>query len=88
MDKTEKFKKIEQELLDTYKKKNSDYGDSFSDTFKKFGIVSAATRISDKSNRLSNLIKNQKFPNYESVTDTLRDMASYCIMTLVELDND
>ena len=83
---TEQFRKIAAELGDLYEKKNAAYGNSFGDTFQKLGIISAVTRISDKYNRLCNLVTNPDIDNLgESIDDTLRDMASYCIMTVIEL---
>ena len=83
------FKKIATELGELYEKKNKAYGNSFSDTYKKLGIISAVTRISDKYNRLCNLATNPDIDNLgESLEDTLRDMASYCIMTVMELENE
>lgn len=88
MNNVEQFKKIATELGELYEKKNKAYGNSFSDTYKKLGIISAVTRISDKFNRLCNLATNPDIDNLgESLEDTLRDMASYCIMTVMELEN-
>lgn len=86
MDKVKKFKNIANGLADLYEKKNADYGDSFGKTFENLGIISAITRISDKYNRVVSLAtkKEQKVKD-EAIEDTLRDMASYCIMTLIEL---
>lgn len=89
MNNVEHFKKIATELGELYEKKNKAYGNSFSDTYKKLGIISAVTRISDKYNRLCNLATNPDIDNLgESLEDTLRDMASYCIMTVMELENE
>lgn len=88
MNNVEHFKKIATELGELYDKKNKAYGNSFSDTYKKLGLISAVTRISDKFNRLCNLAPNPDIDNLgESLEDTLRDMASYCIMTVMELEN-
>lgn len=88
MTNVEQFRKIAQELGDLYDKKNAAYGNSFADTYKKLGIISAVTRISDKFNRLCNIATNPDIDNLgESLEDTLRDMASYCIMTVMELEN-
>lgn len=88
MNNIEHFKKIATELGELYDKKNKAYGNSFSDTYKKLGLISAVTRISDKFNRLCNLATNPDIDNLgESLEDTLRDMASYCIMTVMELEN-
>lgn len=84
--KVKKFAKIAEELSTLYKQKNKAYGDSFGSTYQKLGIISAVTRISDKYNRLCNLATNPDIDNLgESIEDTLRDMASYCIMTVMEL---
>lgn len=87
MTNTDKFKQLANELDLLYEKKNNAYGNSFGETFKKLGIISAVTRISDKYNRLCNLATNPLIDNLgESLEDTLKDLASYCIMTLIELD--
>lgn len=81
-----KFSKIAEELCNLYERKNRAYGNSFSNTFKKLGIISAVTRLSDKYERLCNLVTNPEIDDLgESIEDTLRDMASYCIMTIMEL---
>lgn len=88
MNKIEKHKDICKELNDIYKCKNNDYGDSFGDTFKKLGIISAVTRITDKNNRLMSLSTNtEMMVKDESIKDTLLDLANYAIMTVIELEN-
>lgn len=76
------------DLHDTFMKKNADYGSSFHDTYEDLGIISAITRISDKFNRAKNLAKNPQSQNVksEAITDTLLDMANYCIMTVMEME--
>ena len=87
MTKAEQHADICLELNETYQKKNHDYGDSFGDTYRKLGIISAVTRITDKINRLTSLCtkpaEEQKVLDERS-DDTLMDAANYCIMTLVE----
>ena len=90
MDKIQTHKDLCKELNETYKKKNHDYGDSFGETFNKLGIISAITRISDKYNRLVSLCtlpEEERMVKDESISDTLLDMANYCIMTEIELRN-
>lgn len=83
-----KHKELCDYLHETYKSKNADYGNSFKEMFAEFGIITAITRIGDKFNRLKNLYKNQERQvKDESVRDTLLDMANYCIMTVMEIDN-
>lgn len=90
-DKIQMHENICKKLNETYKNKNHDYGDSFGETFNKLGIVSAVTRISDKYNRLVSLCmlpEEERKVKDESITDTLLDMANYCIMTMIELRKD
>ena len=87
MTKADKHMAICEKLNEIYKQKNAAYGDSFSETFKKLGIISAVTRITDKHNRIVNLVGNKDVDmGDESVRDTLLDMANYCIMTVMEMD--
>ena len=88
MTKYEKHLKICEELNEIYVNKNHDYGDSFGETFRKLGIVSAVTRITDKTNRLQSLCKKEQKVNDESIRDTLMDLANYAIMTIIELDEE
>jgi hypothetical protein len=86
MTRPQQFRQIAEDIAALYEKKDAAYGDSFGDTFQKLGIISAVTRISDKYNRLCNLATNTEVDNLgESIEDTLKDMAAYCIMTLMKL---
>ncbi|QTJ54258.1 nucleotide modification associated domain-containing protein [Dolosigranulum pigrum] len=81
------FKDLLDELLETYEKKNSDYGDSFKQTHLQFGEIAGLVRISDKVNRLVSLSK--KTPdnqNYESKRDTYMDLANYCLMQVLVME--
>ena len=82
----EQFRQIAKEITALYEKKDRAYGNSFGETYEKLGIISAVTRISDKYNRLCNLAANKDIDNLgESLEDTLKDMAAYCIMTIVAM---
>jgi hypothetical protein len=72
-------------LNDIYRRKNADYGDSFGETFRKLGIISAVTRITDKVNRLQALCTRNAQVKDESVCDTLLDLANYAIMSVIEI---
>ena len=71
-----------------YDRKNTDYGDSFSKSFKEYGLTMACIRLEDKLNRLKALTKNEAQVKDESVTDTLMDLANYAIMTIMELEDE
>lgn len=67
------------------KKKNSDYGNSFSIQFEKYGVMSAMIRMDDKMRRLENLMKGTLAQVDESIEDTLIDLVGYGTLALVEL---
>ena len=80
------FRQIALELTELYSKKNADYGNSFEESIKDFGISAALVRITDKYNRIKHLLKDSSNMQVnESVEDTLKDLASYSIMTLIAL---
>lgn len=87
MDNVKQHESLLRQIHDTYMKKNHDYGDSFSRSFKKYGLVAAMVRMEDKWNRLDNMASGaeQKVVD-ETIRDTLLDLAGYCIMTTMELD--
>jgi len=74
------------ELTELYARKNHDYGDSFHNTFEKWGLPMAAIRLEDKLQRFETLIRAESHVKDESIRDTLIDLANYAIMTVMELD--
>lgn len=89
MNKVQRHKELCEGLNETYKEKNKNYGDSFGISVKKYGYISALTRMSDKWNRLEQLILNRSNGTKdESLTDTLIDLANYCLMTVMELEEE
>ena len=84
-EKEKAFEEVLAEMLQTFLKKNHDYGNSFSKTFSEFGLVSAVVRMNDKMERLKSLLQAQAKVD-ESVRDTLMDLANYSVMTVMELD--
>lgn len=80
---------ITKELNAIYVAKNSDYGDAFGETYKKLGIISAVTRITDKVNRLQSLSTGNEVKVLdEKIEDTVMDLANYAIMLLIEMRMD
>ena len=76
-------------MIALYERKNHDYGNSFSETYRKLGVISATTRMLDKMNRVVSLVtKEQQKVNDESLRDTLIDLANYAVMTIMELDGE
>ena len=67
--------------------KNHDYGNSFGETFQELGPISGLTRFIDKTNRLKQLITNNKQDVLdESIADTWLDAAGYAILNLIETE--
>ena len=81
----ESMRKAYDENYQTFLKKNTDYGSSFEESLNEFGEVAGIVRISDKYSRLVNLTKNEN-KVLESKSDTLKDMANYCLMLAVWLE--
>lgn len=84
-----KFEDILTKMNEIYRSKNSDYGNSFDETCDKFGPIAGVVRITDKYNRIVQLLtkKSQQKVN-ESVQDTLLDMANYCILLMLWLNKN
>lgn len=80
--------KITAELFDTYKRKNHDYGDSFTESLNEFGLVAGLVRVGDKVNRLKSLTKNEQRVNDESLRDTILDASNYLVMMAMWLDSE
>ena len=85
MTKLEIHKSLCDETHNLYEKKNSDYGDSFSQLRKRYPNF-VCMRMFDKLNRLDIIIQ----PGYEckvsdeNIEDTLMDIATYALMELTE----
>lgn len=81
----EKFKTIQNEGFELFKRKNADYGNSFAT----YGSIGVLVRIGDKINRLSNISKKQiTLVNDETLRDTLIDLQNYATMAILLLDED
>ena len=86
-EKVNAFEDVTIALRNLYDAKNRDYGDSFGKSFQEWGMPMACIRLTDKLNRLCALTKSgEQRVQDESIEDTLRDLANYSIMTLIELE--
>jgi len=83
MNRVEQMKKIQNEGLDLFTKKNIDYGDAFA----KYGFIGVLMRIEDKIQRSLSITKNGiNLVNDEGIRDTLLDLHNYSAMALMLLD--
>lgn len=68
--------------LETFKRKNHDYGNSFEKSLDTFGLVAGIVRMNDKFERLFSLNDPSKDAQIasESLVDTLEDLSNYAAM--------
>lgn len=85
MTNVERFEAQCQRLQAIYEKKNEDYGNSFDKTIETFGLTPAIARMCEKLDRIISLL-DKGDANYESITDSLDDLANYAIMTRMAID--
>lgn len=78
--------KVMDEIHETYLRKNADYGNSFSEQYAEYGLISAVIRMDDKLKRLKQLLKQDAKVKDESIRDTVLDLGGYAAMTVMELD--
>ena len=86
------FRKITDEMYETFARKHMDYGlqnislggDLTKENDKKFSLTGLAIRLTDKVSRLRNLLVNGKsFVKGEGMEDTFLDVANYGIIGLL-----
>ncbi len=83
MNRVEQMKKIQNEGLELFTKKNIDYGDAFA----KYGVIGVLMRIEDKIQRAVSITKNgAQLVDDEKIRDTLLDLHNYSAMALMLLD--
>ena len=84
-EKSNLFRSIVTQMADLYEKKNSNYGDSFGQLYKELGPTAGLVPLWNKLHRATSLIKGNT-NNFESLEDTLKDLACYAIMNLIEME--
>ena len=80
------FRQKVEKLAKVYVAKNKDYGDSFTRSLDKRGIVASIVRMEDKMNRIDSLYDKPTTEVDESLVDSLEDLANYAIMTAIWLE--
>lgn len=82
----DRFKEITDKMLETYKSKNKDYGDSFRNLFKECGMTYAYGHLKEKLERVKSLMSDEAKVKGESMKDSLYDLANYAILTIMEIE--
>lgn len=82
--KVERFRILVNQMADLYKRKNSNYGDSFGKLYSDLGPIAGLVPLHNKLDRLTHLIQTDDPNDFESIEDTLKDLACYAIMNLIE----
>ena len=85
-EKIEQFHSIVNSMANLYAKKNRNYGNSFGELYEKLGPTSGLVPLHNKLNRLTNLLTGGQ-NDFESIEDTMIDLASYAVMNLIEYRN-
>jgi len=76
----EAFQAVCEEMIQVFIKKHRDYGKgNILDT----GELGIAFRVSDKLNRLKNLLANNKNPDNECIDDSWIDIGVYAVIALM-----
>ena len=75
------LKSMIHEMSEQYKRKNHDYGNSFDQSLDEDGLIAAKVRIGDKVKRFCTLLDKESKVKDESIKDTLKDLATYCLMS-------
>ena len=79
----EQMQQVQDEAIELFKKKNTDYGDAFAT----YGVVGVMVRMNDKLQRFMNISKqNILIVDSEKLRDTLIDLYNYTAMAIMLLD--
>lgn len=78
-DNVKAFKAILNEMAETYKAKDADYGSAYDDGYRLFGHTQLLSRFYEKFSRVKHLLDGNKPNVAENICDTLTDMSIQCI---------
>ena len=85
MDYVKKFREVQDESFELFKKKNNDYGNAFEE----FGTIGILIRMNDKIKRAMTISNNKiALINDESMRDTLVDLHNYCALAVSLIDKE
>lgn len=82
--KNKEFARITGEMLELYSSKNELYGDSFNQLMHELGLIAGVVPLDNKLRRIKSIVKGTQV-KYESLEDSLMDLANYSILMLIHL---
>ena len=82
--KNKEFARITGEMLELYSNKNELYGDSFNQLMHELGLIAGIVPLDNKLRRVKSIVKG-KDVKFESLEDSLIDLANYSILMLIHL---
>lgn len=85
--KVDMFRELTTKMADLYAKKNANYGDSYGKLYNTLGSISGLVFLHTKLDRITNLMQGGH-NDFESVEDSLMDLANYCLMMMIEMKLD
>lgn len=85
--KVDEHEKICNYIHNLYVTKNWDYGDSMHPLYEEYGLTAFMVMFSIKLNRIKSLMEKQS-STYESLEDSLLDLANYAMIAVTELRLD
>lgn len=85
-DNVKAFKTILNEMAETYKAKDADYGSAYDEGYRLFGHTQLLSRIYEKFSRVKHLLDGNKPNVAENICETLTDMAvqAICLRMLLQ----
>lgn len=85
MTRVEQLKRVQDEALDLFEKKNADYGDAFAE----YGPVGVLVRMGDKIKRAVSIsASGVTLVDEEKLRDTVSDLMNYAGMLIMLLDEE
>lgn len=85
VDKIDEHSKLCDGLKELYAKKNADYGDSMHPLFEEYGLTAFTILLTIKLQRIKNLQGKGNEIHYESIEDSLLDLANYALIAVTEM---
>lgn len=83
-EKNKEFQRITGEMLELYSSKNELYGDSFNQLMHELGLIAGLVPLDNKLRRVKSIVKGKEV-KFESLEDSLMDLANYSILMLIHL---